>query len=550
MADFNVSQNDISLLHKPKRIRLKAYLLNDSNQIVDELQGYVTDGSGTEDCTSDIRRTCNFSIHSYDETYNIGEYNRIWINNRVRIDLGFEDFDKIYYYTKGIFVFDNCDYSYTGSTRDITFSCSDLVTTLDGTHGGTLDGVSFLIEGCKYDSSTDTWSGNDIKKVIEDLLEQNGISEYRVDTIGQVSCIQGKSTNWKQNRIDTGTTSAQADADEANGYDNLEADTGTWHMIPYDLEFESGTTLWEIFTKIRDLYPGYEMYFDKDGMFVFQLIPTCEHDDYVLDHTQFEGLVISEDSSLDLTTVRNATRVYGESIEYDYVASSSTLSTTTVNGVNVNNIVASISNFILANNAVVGIKFPSIPESKKSSKAYLTIGSDTIPITKRRAVIEIRDNLPVNTIVYDNLTYADLSGQDVYCFKYMSSKKIWVYAGMYQIEGYCEDNDENSPFAIDKIGYKLQVLSGGEYDDITTSTLAQERAEYENWLVGRFQDSLKLTTVIIPFLETNKKIQYKKLSDGSVDFYIVKSLSYSFNEGTMSITMSKFYELDPFIVCS
>lgn len=550
MAEYNISQQDIYLLKKPKKMHLKAYLLNSHNQTVGEFEGYIIEGSGSEDCTSDIRRTCNFTVHSYDSTYNVGEYQRFWINNRVRIEIGFEDFGTIYYYNKGIFVFDSCQYTYTGSEKSLSFSCSDLVTTLDGTHGGTLDGVSFLIKGCVYDTNTDTWSGSDIKKCVEDLLIQNGITEFRVESIGQVCCLQGKSTNWVQNRIDTGTDKSVAELAEQNGFDDLNTDAGTWHMIPYDLEFNSGVTLWEILTKIRDLYPGYEMYFDKDGMFIFQLIPTCEHDDYVLDYSQMKGLVIKEDSSLDFSTVKNATRVYGESVEYDYCASSPTLSNVSYDNKTVSSVKATISNFILANNATVGIKFPSFTTTQKKNIAYLTIEEHTFPIVKRKAIIEIKDNLPVNTIVYENLTYGDLANEDVYCFKYMSSKKIWVFVGMYQIEGYCEDNDPNSPFAIDKIGYKLQVLSGGEYDDITTSTLAQERAEYENWLAGRFQDNITLEMVIIPFLETNKKIQYKKLSDDTIDFYIVKNISYSLGDATMNITMSKFYELDPFIVCS
>ena len=148
------------------------------------------------------------------------------------------------------------------------------------------------------------------------------------------------------------------------------------------------------------------------------------------------------------------------------------------------------------------------------------------------------------------MKFSEFNNIDKYCFKYLSSQKYWIFSGMYQIEGYYENNDVNSPFSIEKIGYRLQVKSGGEYDNITTSTVAQERAEYDNWLASRFTDSVTLSCVIIPFLEVNKKIQYKKLSDNSVDDYIVKTISYSFTEGTMTITMCKFYELDPFIVCS
>lgn len=553
MAEYFVTQTDIDLLLKPKKLHLRAYLLNEKNLIVDNLEGLVINGDGSDDANSDIRKNCNFTIHSINSTYDIGEYNRIWLNNRIRIDLGFEDNDnKIYWYTKGIYVFDNCDYAYDASTKDITFQCSDLVNTLNGTHNGALLGESFLIEGCTLNEATGLYEGNDIKKVVEDLLKQNGINEFKVGTIGQVSCLQGYAVNWKQNRIDTGTTQEEVDKDESNGYDDLQNDHGTWHMIPYDLEFNAGVTLWEILVKIRDLYPGYEMFFDKDGVFVFQLIPICQHDTNILDHTQFEGLVTSENADFDLTTVRNATKVYGQSIETDRYSEECTLSTSIFE----NNTVSTISpifesTFAYSGNIVIGIVFPDGIQRISTNNAYLTINNETYPLVERKAVVsENSDGNVTNSVQYINLQYSRFNTTDIYCFKYLSSQKLWVYVGMYQIEGYYENNDQSSPFAIDKIGIRLQVKSDGEYKDIITSTLAQERAEYETWLTSRLTDTVTLETVIIPFLEVNQKIEYRKLSNGSIDSYIIKSLSYSFTEGTMTITMCKFYPLDPFIVCS
>ena len=572
MADYFITQNDISLLHKSKLIHVRVYLLNDNNLIVDELDGYITSGDGSDDANSDIRKNCNFVLHSYDASYDIGEYNRIWLNNRVRIDLGFQDFNNMYWYTKGTYVFDSCSYAYDGSTKDISFTCSDLVNTINGTHNGLILGEcplcgvplrecehrgslfveGILIEGCTLNEKTGLYKGNDIKKTVEDLLIQAGITEFRVDSIGQVSCLQGYALNWKQNRIDTGSTKEQVDRDEMNGYDDLENDNGTWHMIPYDLEFDIGVTLWEVLTKIRDLYPGYEMFFDKDGMFIFQLIPVCHHEENILDHTQFEGLVISENCDLDLTTVRNATQVYGQSIETDRYSDTTTLTSATYNGKSVTSLNPTFeTTFVYEGNIVIGVVFPAISTSNKSKNAYMTINNETYPLMLRNAIVDKdEEGQPTNTVEYINMKYSDFNSDDMYCFKYLSSQKYWVYAGMYQIEGYAENNDPNSPFAIDKIGYRLQIKSGGEYDDITTSTLAKERAEYETWLVSRLTDTITLETVIIPFLEVNQKIEYRKLSDGSIDSYIIKSLSYSFTEGTMTITMMKFYELDPFIVCS
>lgn len=637
MARYNITQTDINILKYHKLIHVRVYLLNEQNMIIDELQGYTTSGDGSEDASSDVRRTCNFTIHSYDESYDIGEYNRIWLKNRVRIDLGFEYLGKIYWYTKGIYLFTSCSYAYDGSTRDISFQCSDLVTLLDGTFGGVIVGdcpycgeplqnceehrglffgETIVIKGCEKDEETGLYDGNDIRKVVIDLLEQYGIKEHDISVIGQMSCLQGYAVNWKQNRIDTGTLYDEVNRNNPDmlyDSDGNTLDHGTWHMIPYDLEFDKGTMLWEVLTKIRDLYPGYEMFFDKDGVFVFQPIPLCHHEIDVLDYSVMEGIVISENCDYDLTTVRNATKVYGQSIETDRFSDKSEFIESAEYIKEYRNekgevektetfSVTSIKpefemTFAYKGDIVLGIMFPKeITDEQKEKDAYITINDKTYPITERNAKVikyenfslridyEIDDcclyegvvykflaNKPAgewnsgiverlttsstesdasNLIEYKPLQYKKFNSEDMFCFKFLENQNLWVYAGMYQIEGYHENNDSNSPFSIDKIGYRLQILSGGEYDDITTSVLAKERAEYETWLKSRLTDTVTLEMVIIPFLETNQKIQYKKLSNGSVDSYVIKSLSYSYMDGTMTMTMNKFYELDPFIICS
>lgn len=120
---------------------------------------------------------------------------------------------------------------------------------------------------------------------------------------------------------------------------------------------------------------------------------------------------------------------------------------------------------------------------------------------------------------------------------------------MYQVEGYAEDRLSDSPFSIDKIGLRLQVLSGGEYDDITDVTLCQQRAEYENWLAGRFNDTLTLETVLIPFLEGNQKVRYRSKMNGEINSYIIKSVTFNITDSaTCQITLSKYYDLYPDII--
>lgn len=574
MAVHDITQTDIELLHLPKILHIKAYLLDkETKATLDELSGYITSGNSSNDANSDVRRTCNFTIHSYDSTYDLGWYNKFWLNQLVRIDLGFEFCGDIIYYKQGIYVFNHCSYTYDGYTKDLSFQCADLVSTIDGTHGGMIVGMCpycddtplekcekhrgtvfpdmLKIEGCTLNEETGLYEGNDIKKTVEDLLEQNGITDYRIDTIGQVSCLQGYAKNWTQNRIETGTTQEEASKAERHGVDYLDEDHGTWHMIPYDLEFDKEATLWEILVKIRDLYPGYEMFFDKDGTFVFQLIPICQHERDVLDHTQFEGLIISENIDYDLTTIKNATYVYGQSIETDRYSEDCSYVTTKYKGSTVTAISPKFDlQYVYESNSILGIKIPKITEGKENLESYLTINDKVYPLVERKAIVTEDENGDVSNVVeYKNIKYSKYNDTDMYCFKWLQSQQQWVYVGMWQVEGYGENNDENSPFAIDKIGYRPQIKSGGEYENITSSTLATERAEYENWLVSRLTDTTTLETVIIPFLDVNQKIQYRN-SKGSIDSYIIKSLSSSYTEGTMTITMIKFYELDPFIVCS
>jgi len=48
---------------------------------------------------------------------------------------------------------------------------------------------------------------------------------------------------------------------------------------------------------------------------------------------------------------------------------------------------------------------------------------------------------------------------------------------------------------------------------------------------------------MIPFLDTNTKVEYQKQQDDTVHQYIVKSISNEMESCTTSITMSRFYPL-------
>ena len=69
------------------------------------------------------------------------------------------------------------------------------------------------------------------------------------------------------------------------------------------------------------------MFFDiHDNTFVCQMIPSCYDDDLFIDNDFIQKVLISEDMSVDMTTVRNVCEVWGEVFETDFFTETCTYS--------------------------------------------------------------------------------------------------------------------------------------------------------------------------------------------------------------------------------
>ena len=102
---------------------------------------------------------------------------------------------------------------------------------------------------------------------------------------------------------------------------------------------------------------------------------------------------------------------------------------------------------------------------------------------------------------------------------------------------------QDSPFVVEKLGEILDVKVSGEFDNITSNDLAAERAKWENWKNCRLTDNITITTALLPFLDVNKKVSYRR-SDSDREYqYIISSVSHDFSGYTTTITMYRFYPL-------
>lgn len=112
------------------------------------------------------------------------------------------------------------------------------------------------------------------------------------------------------------------------------------------------------------------------------------------------------------------------------------------------------------------------------------------------------------------------------------------------------DDLYNAKFSIEKIGRRNLILSGGDYENYTTDEKAMEVAKYELWKKARLTDGLVVPILLVPWLDVNEKIQYaaKYLNSKTPVDWIIKSFSINLGEGTMSLTMSRYFPYYPYIV--
>ena len=101
----------------------------------------------------------------------------------------------------------------------------------------------------------------------------------------------------------------------------------------------------------------------------------------------------------------------------------------------------------------------------------------------------------------------------------------------------------DSPFTIQKLGERLAVFNGGEFDNIQSDSLAMARAEWELFKCARLTDNVSITVKYMPYMDVNIKVQYQGYNDDEPQTFICKSITHDFQNGTSSLTLMKWYPL-------
>ena len=476
---INVGQDDYNILSQQiitKYIKLE--ILNFQYNVVDEISGNLTAMSVNIDSESDLRRSCNLTFVVTDASFDVKAGNRIWLDKFCRPWVGYENIytGKIQWYNQGIYLINAPSWRYNAITHELSLAGLDLASKLTGLRNGELEGIPTKIP-----------AGSSVREAMIAAIELAGFTKY---TISECKDVDG----------------------------NIIA-------VPNDIEIAQGGTVWNIVTQLRDILPRYETFFDVDGVFIYQPIPTGSGDPVIIDDTIWPNLLIDESINNDFESVKNYIEVYGRTLDPSYFSTNTTYSGSTLS--------LTVADYptALTDNTIVGFTTPSTGDISATGGISLKMNSLTASV-----LYEYGTNNPVTAL--DNETY--------YVAYYNQG---WYLMGHQQPVGIAYDDNPDSPFYVNgSIGRIRHVLYGGEYENITSDRLALERAKYELWKSTRLQDSITLTSIPNPWLDVNVLISHaiRGKSQENAAQYIIKSISTDYGiEGTQSINAITYYPLYP-----
>ena len=490
-------QEDITLLTQSTRdVYCCIDILNKSFKKIGTLDGQVISDSYSFDSQSDIRKTMNLTIHIADSSFLIGRDKKIWYDKYIDVSFGIKNIrtQEIHKYPIGVFLFYDIGYNYSESERTLTLNLVDRVAELNGDKSGLLSGTATKIE-----------AGSDIRNALVSVITELGkITKYRIDDPGK--------------------------------------------QVPYDLEFNQGSSVWDVIKELRDLYPGWETFFDGDT-FIFQAYPTATSAPVVLDTEIMEPLVISEQVSHKMNETKNVIELWGECIDADYyttdISMSDSGSTTTITATYTGTV-----GFV--ENAMYGFK----ASAANAGATNFKLGTnDTLPIYGEGNAALAAGIIKSGTSYVIKYKKSGSSGYFYFCGEY----QIGAIAKLVSSEPTAEEKaadlanepmqniayvvEPDSPYTIESIGETRDVRHGGEYDAIYSDELAMQRAKYDLWLASDLQETIQLECIEVPWLDVNQKIRYRSFRTGEEHEYIVLSKSGSTTGGTMNITCNLFQPL-------
>ena len=469
-SEYNVTKS------RTRKFYVKFDLLNYKLQTVGNLDGVIIGTpSFSIDATSDIRRTCSLSIEQIDSSFDIKQGNKIWLDKFVKIYIGLEEISTgiVQYTNMGVYMINNPSRAYSAVTNTLTIDGLDLMAKLTGLRNGNLQYIPYIIP-----------QGSNIRNSIISTLTLGGFTNYVVD-----ECMGGSLG------------------------------------VPNELRFDTETTVYDILVALRDIYPQYQIYFDTDGVFHYNLIPSGNNEQVMINNDIFNETIIEYNIDTDFEHVKNYIEVYGKTHDVNIYAEYMNLVNKTIE----------IHGSELFEGAKVG--FTLIPIS--SDIHYISYW-DTTYVPWTNTIYQLGNIYSEVPIIENTKPY----GENYYVIRFNNG--YFTFLGEITPSAMIQETNPDSPFYVNsELGIIRKVFTGGEYDNIYCNDLAMERARWELYNYCRIQDNITITCAPIYWADVNWLIEVtlpNKQGTEETNQYIIKQINTSLGVSeTQTITAMRYY---------
>lgn len=594
-----ITEQQYSIVKQPTReLHCRVELLNYQFQIVDNISGVVLSESWTNSATSDIRRTGNLVIIPDDtEAYKIQAGSKIFLDKYVRVYIGIRDNNtqEIIYNNMGIYLINNPTHTFDSTTNQITLQLVDLMAKLTGMRNGNLDGYEYQIK-----------EGQNVREIFEAVLAKVGFTDCIINidnddyqTIQYDMSVDGTSTLY-----DILSTINQNQYINYQMYFDVD---GIFHFERIPMAFATAPVMvdddiWQSTYIAHEVTTDYENL--KNDIIV--LGKTHQSDNYCnnfnitpIPMNYAEG---RHDISLDCAGVkreRNHIKIaFTTPVRWDESDPDSTPNPFVVNDdnpayLNLNGYgyyplqtynqhrgkdesfdirpdtyyVAKLQNIQSCSIRLTGERqksssgaseytytFTQLPNDLPDFDGYFFAGYITKTATNINEVVQESnyvhgywDENEQKGTLYAQRTLSNeqpIQNAIFYIYTPNTSDIYWQFMGEYQPRAEVKEENPNSPFYVEgSVGDIKITLAGGDYDNISTSELALERAKWELYTRCRLNDSLTLTCLPIYWLDVNWLVMITLPNETEAKPYIIKEISTSSGvTAQQQITLMTFYD--------
>ena len=317
------------------------------------------------------------------------------------------------------------------------------------------------------------------------------------------------------------------------------------------------------------------------------MIPSCENSTIVLTNDFLQSILIADSAesvSYDISSIKNVTEIYGKS--YEATRYSDVESTSSTNGDSITYTIP----LSLYERYVNGDIIRFTPDTTNNvDKTYITIqnANNNTSLNSIPLYYEFTEKfVPANELQIGNTyvfkisyiitsahpegeyvayyfgTYqphalcyltdgTDHSGDMVTLFKNTEnevtverySEEFFAYKYNCDVKYVTKRIEQGSPFSVEKLGIIFDSKQGEEFDAIESNSVAVENSIYFNKKSSTTNDTITITTLMLPWLDVHIKVSYRKQQESDEHEYIIKSISHDLSALTTTITMYRFYPL-------